>query len=59
MGAEIKSCGVMTRPLVPVTWKQAADRHIKVKKRCTRTSTCALKKEGVELHATGTTYKMH
>lgn len=49
----------MTRPLVPVTWKQAADRHIKVKKSCTRASTSVLKKEGVELHATGTTYKMH
>lgn len=36
----------MTRPLVPVTWKQAADSHIKVKKSCTRASTSALKKKG-------------
>lgn len=36
----------MTRPLVPVTWKQAADRHIKVKKSCTRTSTSALREKG-------------
>lgn len=35
----------MTRPLVPVTWKQAAGRHIKVKKSCTRASTPALKKK--------------